>query len=66
MLFIIILIFIKRLHFTRLRQFFALLIKVLFDLIIKFLLNSLKLILFIIIEIKSLTKKTTFFYLSSL
>ena len=62
----IILILIKRLHFTRSKQFFALLIEMSLDLIIKFLSNFLKLISFIIIEIKSLMKKLIFFYSSSL
>ena len=61
MLFIIILIFIKRLHFICLKQFFALLIKISLDLIIKFSLNFLKLISFAIIEIKSLIKKILLF-----
>ena len=56
-----ILILIKRLHFIYLKQFFAFLIKMSFDLIIKFLLNFLKLISFAIIEIKSLMKKISFF-----
>ena len=60
MLFIIILIFIKQLHFTRLKQFFIFLIKISLDLIIKFSLSFLKLISFTIIEIKSLMKKNHF------
>ena len=63
MLFIIILISIKRLHFTRLKQFFTFLIKMSLDLIIKFLLSFLKLISFTIIEIKSLIKKFIFLFI---
>ena len=62
----IILILIQRLHFTHLRQFFTLLIRISFDLIIKFSLSFLKLISFAIIEIKLLTKKIIFFYSSNL
>ena len=56
-----ILILIKQLHFIRLKHFFALLIKMSLNLIIKFLSIFLKLLSFALIEIKSLTKKTIFY-----
>ena len=66
MLSTVILALINYLTFIYLRLSLSLLIRISLNIIVKFLINSLRLRLFIIVEIKSLIKRIAFYYLLKL